>query len=257
MRITFSASLLCLTAFVAPACGGDEPSGSLIVPFVIGADVPCSTVGVTEVTVQLTSRPQDGGEPQTFEETVACDDKQAVFASLDAGRYDVVAKGVDAEGVVVVDNGGKDPVDTAEVTSGAENTADTVSMSTTPATVEVRWSIGGGFVQCSSIPTTEFRVSLFEDGGANQLHSHTFKCDDMGDAMGYHLVLDEGRDIKGDQLELIKIEPLDAKGVVNGMAASFTITPPGNGRTLKVSTNVTCAADVCDVVCANAMCLPD
>lgn len=257
MRITPFASLLCLTALVAPACGGDEPSGSLIVPFVIGADVPCSTVGVTDVTVQLVSHPQDGGEPQMFEEKVACEDKQAVFDSLDAGRYDVVAKGIDAEGVVIVDNGGKDPVDSAEVTSGAENTAETVSMSTTPATVEVRWSIGGGFVQCSSIQTTDFRVSLFEDGGANLLHQHTFKCDDMGDAMGYHLVMDEGRDIKGDQLELIKIEPLDSGGKVNGMAASFMFMPPGHGRTVKVSSNVTCAADTCDVVCANATCEPD
>jgi len=258
MRITSLATLFCLTALAAPACGGDQPTGSLIVPFQIGANVACSAIGVTDVTVQLWTMPSEGAEPtMAEEETVACDDKQAVFSSVDAGRYEVRAFGIDDQMIGIVDNGGKDPVDTAEVTSGAENTSDPVLMSTTPATVEVRWSIGGGFVQCSAIPSKKFRVSLFENGGANQLHTHTFPCDEMGDGMGYHLVLDEGRDIKGDQLDLILVEPLDAQDKLNGTGAQFVLTPPGHGRTVKVSTNVDCPMDTCDVTCAVDTCMPD
>ncbi len=58
--------------------------------------------------------------------------------------------------VIVTDNFANDPADIAEVTSGAENTADVVTMSPTPLSQDlVRWLLNGGFGGCASdVPVT-------------------------------------------------------------------------------------------------------
>ena len=112
MRTRLLASLLCLTALAA--CSQDNPPGSLIVPFTIGADIGCTALGVEQVKVDLWSMPAEGAMGTMVDSaTVSCSDGQAEFTNLAAGRYEVRAAGTDAEGIVIVDNGGKANPDTS------------------------------------------------------------------------------------------------------------------------------------------------
>ncbi|MBZ5715996.1 hypothetical protein [Nannocystis pusilla] len=268
MRTRLLVNFLALTALVvAPACQGDDPPGSLIVPFKIGANVPCSVLGVTDVTVALhkyTGASDVGDEIDT--EIVACEDGQAEFNGLQAGRYHIRVSGVDGEDVIVADNFDNDPLDKGEVTSGAENTADVVTISPTPAKILVRWQLNGGFGMCTDVPITTFRVETYEKEGLSELLTYDFDCDPEEDAvMGYNAVIDPTREIAGDDLDLIKIDALDDKGAsLVTSPLSFKMNPPGHGRTVKLTAVVDCAAD-CSIDCApgkedpdNAgMCLPD
>jgi hypothetical protein len=253
MRTRFFASSLALTALVAAsACGGDDPPGSLIVPFKIGANVPCSVLGVTDVTVELYKVSSAGAEDDLIDtEVVACADGQAEFNGVPAGRYDVRVSGVDAETVIVADNFDAD--DVAEVTSGAENTADVVTMLPTPAKLLVRWQLNDGFGQCSDVPVTKFLVETYEKQGLTPLLNYTFDCDPEEDpVMGYNIVLDPERDIAGDDLDLVTIDATDDKGASLVTAPlRFAMDPPGHGRTVKLTAVVNCTEDPCTIACAS------
>jgi hypothetical protein len=264
MHARLFASLFCLSVLGLSSCGGDDPPGSLVVPFEIGAGVACSTLGVTEVTVTLMTMSASGAVPEEIaSEVVPCDDKQAEFNGLAAGRYEVVATGVDMAGVIVVDNAGKDKPDSAEVTSGAQNTADVVNMSATPAQIHVRWTLNGGFGQCTDVPAASFVVGAYDNGGASLLHEYAFDCDpEEAPVDGYNVVVDEGRDVEGDEIELITIDPVDAMGKsIVATKLNFAMTPPGHGRIIKLTAALDCTADPCTIACPNndgmGNCLPD
>lgn len=254
---------------VGPACGGEDPPGSLIVPFVIGADVACSALGVTEVTVQLVKSASSGtADSLVAEEKVLCDDHEAEFTGVAPGSYNVQITGVDGEGVVIVDNLGIEPPAKAEITSGAQNTADEVVLLPTPARILVRWQLNGGFGMCSDVPVAEFDVRTFEKGGLSPLLGHVFACDPEEDPVeGYNLVLDPDRNIAGDDLDLITINALDDKGGDLVTAPlRFAIDPPGLGRTVKLTAIVNCDMGACTIACAQGKeadpmmpleCLPD
>lgn len=264
MHARLFASLFCLSVLGLSSCGGDDPPGSLIVPFEIGAGVQCTTFGVTEVTVTLKTMSASGGIAEEIaSEVVPCDDRQAEFTGLAAGRYEVVATGVDTAGVVIVDNGGKKKPDIAEVTSGAENTADVVNMSATPAQIHVRWTLNGGFGQCSDVPATGFVVGAYDNGGASLLHEYVFDCDPDEPAVGgYNIVVDEDRDVEGDEVDLITVNPVDAMGKsVVATKLSFAMMPPGHGRIIKLTAALDCTMSPCTITCPNndgmGNCLPD
>ncbi|HEY8378493.1 MAG TPA: hypothetical protein VIK91_18490 [Nannocystis sp.] len=254
MRNRLLLSSLALSVLsVAPACGGDDPPGGLVVPFRIGAGVECSVLGVTEVTVALVTPSASGAEGSAVaEETVACEDKEAIFTGIAPGVYELHVTGVDAEGVVIVDNFDKNPADRGEVTSGAENTADTVELRPTPAKIHVRWQFNDGFSMCSDVPVKKFLVSAYEKAGTSKLLDYTFDCDPEEDTVGgYNVVLDPDRAIAGDDLELITIDPVDANGKSLVPAPlQFQMEPPGLGRTVKLTARVNCEGDKCTIACA-------
>lgn len=271
MRNRLLLSSLALSVLsVAPACGGDDPPGGLVVPFVIGANVDCDVLGVTEVTVALVDAPSSGAEGSAVaEETVACDDKQAVFAGIAPGTYDLHVTGVDATGVVVVDNFDKKPADVGEVTSGAENTAKAVELRPSPAKIHVRWQFNDGFGMCVDVPVAEFRINTYEKAGTSKLLDYNFDCAPEEDKVqGYNVVLDPNRAIAGDDLELITIDPLDKKGgSLVPAPLRFELDPPGLGRTVRLTAIVNCEDDTtCTIACAPGksasdmnplLCLPD
>ena len=250
MRTRLVASLLCFTALTA--CNKTDPPGSLIVPFQIGADIGCSTLGVTQVTIELWSKPSEGAPGEQVDSaTVSCDDGKAEFTSVPVGNYEVHASGIDMESVVVVDNGGNDPLDTAEVTSGTMNTADKVTMTITPAKILVRWKLNDGFGQCSDVPATEFVVTAYSNSGGTPMYEYAFPCDPAEEpVMGYNVVLDEMRLIEGDELDLITINPIDAMGAdVLPDPLYFQMTPPGYGRTVKITAQLDCTGTDCALSC--------
>lgn len=253
MRTRIFASLLCLTALAA--CNKEDPPGSLIVPFSIGADIPCSSLGVTQVTIELWSMPAEGAPGEQVDSAiVSCDDGQAEFTSLAVGRYEVRASGIDMDNVVIVDNGGKDKVDTAEVTSGTENTADEVNMSITPAKLHVRWKLNDGFGQCTDVPAKQFVVSAYSNNGGTKMYEYAFDCDPVEEPVnGYNVVIDDGRQVEGDELDLITINPIDAMG--NDVLPDplyFQMTPPGYGRTVKLTAALNCMGTDCTISCVQA-----
>ncbi|MFZ6178740.1 hypothetical protein [Nannocystis pusilla] len=254
MRTRLLVSTLALTALVAaPACGGDDPPGSLIVPFKIGANVDCSVLAVTDVTVELYKYSASGAAGDLIDqEVVDCEDGQAEFMGLVAGRYNVKVSGVDAEKVIVTDNFDNDPADIAEVTSGAQNTADVVTMSPTPAKILVRWLLNGGFGMCSDVPVTNFRVATYEKEGLSELLTYDFDCDpEEPSVMGYNAILDPDRQIAGDDLDRVYIDALDQKGTSLVTAPlEFVMEPPGHGRTVKLTAAVDCTEDPCTIACA-------
>lgn len=255
MRTRLVSIPLLLTALVvAPACSGEDPPGSLIVPFTIGADVECSVLGVTEVTVDLYTASASGAAGELVDSaTVACEEGEAEFMGLPVGRYEVRATGVDVENVIVADNLDKDPADTAEVTSGALNTANSAVMYPTPAKVHVRWQFNGGFSMCSGVPVAEVRVVASEKGGLSPLINHVFDCDPKdGVVAGYNVIPDPMRDIAGDDLNHITIDPLDDKGTdITPSPLVFKFDAPGHGRTVKLTALIDCDEDdKCTISCA-------
>jgi hypothetical protein len=251
MRTRLLASLALTALVAAPACGGEDPPGSLIVPFKIGANVPCSVLGVTEVTVELfkySGASELGDAIDT--EVVACEEGQAEFMGLQAGRYNIRVSGVDGDEVIVADNFDNDPLDNGEVTSGAENTADVITMSPTPAKILVRWQLNGGFGMCTDVPITNFRVETYEKEGLSELLTYDFDCDPEEDSiMGYNAIIDPTREIAGDDLDLVKIDALDMKGTsLVTSPLSFKMNPPGHGRTVKLTAVVNCEAE-CTIDC--------
>ena len=251
MRTRLFASLLCLTALAA--CNKETPPGSLIVPFSIGADIGCSTLGVTQVTIELWSQPAEGAPGEQVDSaTVSCEDGQAEFQSVPVGRYEVRASGVDMENVVIVDNGGKNKPDTAEVTSGTQNTADDVNMGITPAKLLVRWKLNDGFGQCTDVPAKQFEVKAYKNSGGLEIYNYAFDCDPAEDQVdGYNVVVDDDRQIEGDVLDLITINPIDAMGMdVTTDPLYFQMTPPGFGRTVKLTASLNCMGTDCTISCA-------
>lgn len=270
MRNRLLAPSLAFTALLAgPACQGEDPPGTLVVPFKIGASVDCSVLGVTDVTVDLYKYSAAGAQGDVIDsEIVACSDGKAEFSGLPSGRYNVRVSGVDAEDFIVVDNFDNDPADIAEVTSGTENTADIVTMFPTPAKILVRWQLDGGFGQCTDVPITNFLVETYEKKGLSELLSYNFDCDpEEAPVMGYNVVLDPSREIAGDDLDLITIDAVDTKGASLVTAPlRFAIEPPGHGRTVKLTAIVNCESGQCTIACADGKvadpmtpknCIPD
>lgn len=277
MRTRSSASLFALSVLAMSACGGDDPPGSLIVPFEIGAALgnECTALNVADVTVELWSMPPEGAAGEKVdEENVPCSDTKATFTNVPPGRYELKVYGHDPESITVVDNAGKDMPDIAEVTSGAENTADPVNLSATPARVLVRWPINMGNKMCSGVPLNEIVVSIFKSSDASKLYEYAFPCDPMQSTEdgisqddldnGYKLVIDMERKVKGSELDLIKIEPRDAMGnKIDDTTLSFKMTPPGHGRTIRLSAPANCSGTTCDLTCTAPdpmdpmNCLPD
>lgn len=263
MRILLLPSLLALTAVALPACGDDNPTGTLIVPFEIGVGVACSTLDVADVTVELWRTPEDGGVAEMIETSSgACDDGKITFNSVAAGNYEIRARGDDPNGITVVDNEGRDTPDMGEVLAGAENTADIVNLSPTPAKVFVRWQLQQDNFQamCSEVSVAEFEVSVFENNGTKELYQTKLACDAAKDSeqKSYVRAADEARDIDGAELDTIKIAPLDAMGNAAGSPAIFTLAePPGPGRTIRLTVTANCEGDTCDLTCASDPCAPD
>ena len=75
-----------------------------------------------------------------------------------------------------------------------------------------------------------FRVVAWD--GADLLSTAEFDCDrPPDDDTGFHLVEDPDRNIKGDRVDLVTIEPIDDAGdTLLSQNFDFSFEPPGPGR---------------------------
>lgn len=254
MKITHLASTACLLSVLA-ACSHDTPTGALTVPFQIGSSGACSfknaagtDIPVENVRIALYRPGTVGGaEMSIAEDTVACADGQALFTTIDAGTYEVVAEGLDADDLVVFDNVGEDSK--VEVVEGQDITVDTVRLNLTPAKLNLRWSFAGfDFNQCTQVPLESFAIEARRDGGNSPLGDGEFTCDQASDVEGgYHALVDEERRLNGNDIDTVEISPKDASGKTIGDIATFTFTPPGPGHTINLTISIMCTATNCDL----------
>jgi hypothetical protein len=251
----------CLSALVAvAACNNATPTGNLEVAFEIGSGVPCDNV--EDINIKLikpgTVADADGAIEPTAEVSVACSAGKALLTSVEAGNYQVIVEGTDAEGTIVVDNGLTAETDLAEVLEGSDTSAGTIKLSPTPAKLLMRWAFNGFLTQCTQIPLTNFEVIAYKNAGKSPIAMGTFACDAAADADdSYRTFPDEARDLDGEELDSIEIVPQDATGNPVGDRVVYNITPPGAGKTVKLTFSTECTEAMCDLKCAAEPCAQD
>lgn len=254
MKITQLVSTACLlSALGTLACNNDTPTGSLTVSFKLGTNNVCSFKNaagtdnpVADVRIALFRPGTVGSADPIAEETVACADGEALFTTINAGTYEIVAEGMDAKKLVVFDNEGEG--DKAEVLEGQDNESNTVTLSLTPVKVYLRWSFGFGSSQCATLPLKLFDVEARRDDGNAKLGSGSFTCDaSTDDPNNYHLLADMGRVLNGNDIDTIVITPTNATGKDVGDAASFSFDPPGPGNSVFLSIEAKCSGETCDL----------
>jgi hypothetical protein len=252
----------CLSALVAAAaCNHATPTGNLEVAFEIGSGVPCDNV--QDVTIKLvkpgTKADASGVIEATAELTVDCSAGKGLLTSVEAGTYDVVVEGTDADNTVVVDNLLTADMDHAEVLENADtNVGHTIKLSPTPAKLEIRWKLEGFVNQCTQVPVKTFEVIGYKNAGKSPIAMGAFDCDAPSDLeMSYHSFLDPDRDLDGEELDSIEIIPHDATGNSVGDHVVYNITPPGAGKTVKLTFSTECTDTVCDLKCAADPCAQD
>jgi hypothetical protein len=259
--VTHACTLALLAAPLAgTACNSETPTGTLIVPFEIGAGVDCSVANVTEVRVSLYDMPFDGAASMEVDSvTVPCADGEARFDNLDVDRYYITADGIDGEKFTVVDNGASEA--TGEVLAGKETTATTVSMFPTPAQLWVRFELNKDNFQamCSQINIDNFRITASKSAGLAPLIVASIPCDAVPDPDdSYHHLLDEMRQLEGVTFDHIRVQPLDTMGNTTGTEIKYQLAaPPGPGRTIKITFSAECTATTCDLKCNGDSCTPD
>lgn len=252
----------CLSALLAvAACNNDTPTGNLEVAFEIGSGVPCDNV--EDITIKLI---KPGAKPDvttgeiepTAELTVDCSAGKGLLTSVEAGKYNVVIEGTDAENTIVVDNVLTAATDVAEVLENADTNAGTIKLSPTPAQLQIRWKLDGFVNQCTQVPVKTFEVIAYKNAGKSPILMGAFDCDAPADLeMSYRSLPDPDRDLDGEELDSIEIIPHDATGNNVGDRVVYNITPPGAGKPVKLTFSTECTDTVCDLKCAAVPCAQD
>ena len=220
-------TVLVLTALtLTPACKNEDP-GSLIVTYRLGNDKSCQEAGVQEIHVVL-------DEENGIEESAACAAGQVEILGLPVGNYNVDVTGIDANGVVIMDNI-DDGTTKANVTgSGKELMPAEIALTDAPAKLEVRWDFG--FTSCENTGIDSFEIEAFDESGSASLVSGSLGCSDLADNNdGYHFVADPDRNIDGRRLGEVGVQPVDSDGVEVGDRVLFTIMPPSPGYTVQLT----------------------
>lgn len=267
MKSNLFVSSACLAgALVAlAACNNDTPTGSLTVPFQLGANSVCTfkdPAGADVAVETITMRLYRPGTVETAEEPVAeeqapCSDGEIVFGTIDAARYTVVAEAKVGD-KVVFDNGGSVEEDVVEVLEGQEVTADSVRLTLTPVKVLLQWSFGFGNSQCSQIPMKNLEITTLRDDGNSELGAGgVFSCDQPLDIGNYRLLADPDRSLNGNDLDTIEIVPTDAAGKAVGTFVTYQFPEPGPGGEIRLSVVIDCSDTACDLACKDGTCTPD
>ncbi len=146
--------------------------------------------------------------------------------------------GLDEEGVPVVDTPVV-PVDVAfEGDKNSMEYDDTLSLSTAPARLQIRWNLGYG--SCESTGIHQLRVVAYGSNGMKTLLDTELNCSVTGeDEDQYRRVPDPGREIDGELLDEVTVQPLDENDVEIGDPVIFELDPPGAGRTVQLSIECT------------------
>ena len=220
-------------------CGNEDSlgRGTLVIPYVLGNERTCESLGVVDVKVVL-----DNGYR---EEVVECDDRPIRIRDLEAGRYDIELYGLDDEGFPVLDSEEMGPH--RERVPGAGSVTEVnpaIVLTAAPAELLVRWEFGFG--SCTSTGIDHFEITAWDaDDGIDKLLVVELPCDTAGEgADQYRQVPDEDRALGGDVFGGVSVVVIDENGAEVGKRVSYEFPAPGAGRQVKLS--LTCDNSGCE-----------
>lgn len=214
--------------------GNDKQAGTLVVPFQLGNQKDCASLGVVTVRAEL-----DTGD---VSKEVNCAAGKIRLDGVKAGSHKVVLYGLDKDDLVIMDSLGAQPL-SIKVEDGKTALADPpVELSLAPVKLLLRWDFG--FASCDGASIASFQVSAWRSDGAQRLLKTEVKCNTPGKGAGqYRDVPDSARDLSGDELGELEIQPVTSTAAAVGAPVKFTFAPPGPGREIKLS--LTCDANGC------------
>lgn len=235
VRILRPLAALCLVAAFGCSDQGPEP-GVLVVPFELGNQKDCDSLGVVAVRAEL-----DGGD---FVEEVDCEAGQVRFNFLMPGTYDLALFGLDADDVPILDSLATENLRVSVVGEGSTVVAEpTVKLTAAPARLLLRWELGFG--SCESANIDHFELSAWREDGSELLLETELPCEMSGEGRDqYRLVPDLDRELSGDEVGEVAIQPIDGDGLAMGGELLFTFAAPGAGQQVKLS--MSCDAGGCD-----------
>ena len=133
--------------------------------------------------------------------------------------------------------------------AGAEHEVSAL-LTATPAMLHVRWRLflsEGVPAQCShpDLDIAAFEISACDAVGDQLLKTEMDCGDPPDDNLGYHLVEDPDRAVKGTQVALVVVAPLDQDGnEVLDQSYAFEFEEPGPGRSRYFT--VDCTLNECE-----------
>ena len=224
-----------LAALAAGCEEAETPTGTLLVRFQLGnGTATCGDENVITVRGTL-----DDGLYEADVDCAADDDEgEVLFSDVEEGEYPLQLVGLDDEGVPVVDT----PVLPVEVVfEGDKNSMEyesTVSLSTAPARLQIRWDLG--VYNCESTEIYRFRIVAYGSNGMKTLLDTDLDCSLMGEGKEqYRRVPDPDRYVDGEMLDAVEVNPLDKNDVEIGDPVLFSLSPPGPGRTVNLTVECT------------------
>lgn len=226
-----------LVAMLGAGCGlggNAKQQGSVVVPFELGNHKDCASLNVVTVRAEL----DDGGVAKETN----CEASKLRFDGIAPGAHDLVVYGLDKDDVRIMDSLAAGPL-SVTVEDGKTQVVDPpVQLTLAPALLVLRWDFG--FASCGSASIDSFRVTAWRSDGSQQLLQANVKCNTAGQGEGqYRDVPDPRRDLSGDELGEVEIQPVSGTPAEVGGPAKFTFAPPGPGREIKLS--LTCTDKGC------------
>lgn len=223
------------------ACNNDPGSGTVTVNYSFDPITSCNEDQETVIDIEV----EIGDDVAT--DSVSCENGGGdLTVTAPAGTYDIVVRGIDDVGDVVVDNlGGETSDDRIEIIGG--DTLDfPVVLGLVPATLEVNLSVrnNGVFAQCTSDAITIKGLRAQAWGFSGQLKTHDFDLCDFDDFLP---VPDDMREINGRLFDRAVLQPLDASGNPVGDPYDTQFAAPiGAGKSVRLA--IECEDDSCDVI---------
>jgi hypothetical protein len=221
--------LLGVLSALGLGCGGEEGprAGVLVIPFELGNRKDCESLAISRVRAEL-----DEG---SIVEEADCDRGEVRFNLLMPGRYDAVLFGLDDDDVEVMDSLASGLVPLDVVGRGTTVVADpAVKLTAAPARLHLRWDFG--FSSCGGAGIDSFLLTAWHADGSELLLETEIACDTPGQGRGqYRGVADEDRELGGDQLGEVNVQPFDENGIAVGDPIVFVFEAPGAGRRVELS----------------------
>jgi hypothetical protein len=220
---------LALMAALGTACSSDDnpEAGILVVPYELGNQRDCSSLGVKVIRAEL-------DDPMYVEEAT-CDAGAIRFQQVPPGSYKVRLFGVDRSGIAIMDSLASGDVPVSVVGDGTTVIADpAVTLTAAPAHLLMRWDFGFG--TCDSAAIDRFAITAWRADGSALLLDTKLECNTLGEgAEQYRSVPDLDRELAGDEVGEVAIQPLDKNGSKVGDAITYNFEEPGAGRFVKLS----------------------
>lgn len=207
----------------------EDPLGTLTVPFEIAYNgAGCDAAGVETVLGVL----DDGA----YQIETSCSEYITVFENIPEGLHSLSLYGIDANGIIVVDNLENGPT-AVEVVAFTQTTVSApLVLKETPVLLGARWDLDWG--SCASRGIAYFRATVYAPDGTVILET-LISCDTPGTGGGeYRIMPDPKRDLVDPIVGSIKVEALKNKVKIVSDAHQVTfddISVPGPGETIGLS----------------------